>query len=373
MYENEKNEEYWMDLAEERGDTLGVDTREGSVYMDTQAGHCIRTSKFYGDLEFLHEAMMPDTAKGEFLSAYTELDSILRKPATKAIWSAEFVGVVPEVGTEFMCDGHYFTLRDVDGVLCLVANIAGEQTNHLLPDMELIPSDNVEGLESAKIKGIIGLGKAAESDDELRERWRESKINPMANNNVAHIKYLCERIEGIGRARILALWGGENTVKSVLISDVGQIVSEDKIREIQNKIDPIQKGYVVEVKGSQYTFGDGLGEAEGNIGLHFLAASAKAIKIDIKANIEMKQGYQLPQIVENVKHSVKAYFARLALESQDESQTTVRIATIGSIIAETKGVLDYDYETLRLNDGAENITIDLESVAVLSEVTFNAG
>lgn len=370
MYENEKDENYWIDLAEEKGEELGVDTREGSVYMDTQVGHCIRTSKFYSDLEIVHESMMPDSATGDFLTQYAAIDSVARRTATCSCWSANFVGVIPEEGVEFMCDGYYFTWKSVEGMMCLVSNDAGEYTNLIAPGEDLIPVDNIDDLESATLGALIVPGKAEETDEALRMRWRELKINPAANSNVPQIKMMCEEIDGIGRAKIFPLWGGANTVKAVLFSTLGQNILETLVNDVQELIDPIEKGYIVEVDGNSCIFGDGLGEGKLNIGLHFLAATATPVGIAITANVELQSGYTQKQVTEETTNKVITYLSKLALETPDKSEAVVRISSIGSIIANVDGVLDYDYDSLCINGVGENITIDEESVAVLEEIVF---
>lgn len=366
------DEEYWSDLAEDMGEKLGVDVREGSVFMDMQMGHCIRVAKFYGDLSLLHDMMMPDTAVGEFLTEYAGQDNVYRIAATSSCWSAQFEGVMPEIGTEFMCDDTYFTLSVVDGVTCLVANEPGEESNALLPGSDLIPVNNIDDLESAILGELIIPGMAEESDESLLARWQTSKINPEANSNVPQLKLLCEQHESVGRAKILPLWGGENTVKAVLLSKMGQNVSNEVVEEVQQYIDPVEKGYEVVVNGRTYTFGDGLGEGAANIGLHFLAASAKPVYLTITATVDLKEGYTKEQVINAARGQITAYLARISLEVPDKDFTTVRISNIGSIITALPGVLDYDYDSLTINGSAGNIEIDQESVAVLAEVILNA-
>lgn len=372
MFEDEIEEEYWSDLAEDMGEELGVDVREGSVFMDMQMGHCMRVAKFYGDLSLLHEMMMPDTAVGEFLTEYAAQDNVYRTAATSSYWSVQFEGVTPEIGTEFMCDDTYLTLSSVDGVLCLVANEPGEGSNALLPGSDLIPVDNIDDLESAILGELIIPGMAEEPDESLLTRWQSSKINPEANSNVPQLKLLCEQNESIGRAKILSLWGGENTVKAVLLSKMGQNVSDEVVSEVQQYIDPIESGYEVVVDGERYIFGDGLGEGAVNIGLHFLAASAKPFYLRVAANADLKEGYTREQVADDAARQITAYLAKIALEAPDKDVTIVRISNIGSIIMALTGVVDYDYDSLTINGSAENIEIDQESVAVLAEVVLNA-
>ena len=74
-FEDEADEEYWLEQAEELGEDLDVDTREGSVYMDAAAGHCMRTAKFYSDLSMVFEMLAVDTCGGDMLD---KLDAALR-------------------------------------------------------------------------------------------------------------------------------------------------------------------------------------------------------------------------------------------------------------------------------------------------------
>ena len=74
-FEDEADEEYWLEQAEELGEDLDVDTREGSVYMDAAAGHCMRTAKFYSDLSMVFEMLAVDTCGGDMLD---KLDDALR-------------------------------------------------------------------------------------------------------------------------------------------------------------------------------------------------------------------------------------------------------------------------------------------------------
>ncbi len=374
MFEDEKDEEYWSDLAEEMGEDLGVDVREGSVFMDTQMGHCIRTAKFYSDLSFMHDMMLPSTAEGEFLEEYAALDNVYKEQAEPSYWSAIFEGPTPAAGTEFMCgDGDtYLTLTEVDGMLCLMANEPGSESNTLVPGSILIPVDNID-LESAALGEMIVPGKAAETDESLRSRWQNSKINPETNNNAAHIRLLCEENKNVGRAKVLPLWGGPNTVKVVLLSTLGQNVSDEVAAEVQEYMDPIQKGYEVLVGGNTYVFGDGLGEGATNIGLHLLAVSAIPVYLTVKADVELREGYTPTQVVSAAQGQIIAYLTRIALETPDKSPVTVRISNIGSIITELPGILDYDYDSLTINGSGDNLQIDQESVGVLAEVMFNVG
>lgn len=369
-FENEVDEEFWMNQAEELGESLDVDTREGSVYMDAAAGHCIRTAKFYSDLASVYEILAVDTCGGDVLTEKAAMDGIIRSPATSACWSAEFEGAVPETGDEFMVGNIYLVWTPVGEEFYLVAEETGTLANRLSSGEELIPVDNVEDLISATLGELVIPGTDEESDEHLRTRWKEAKQGPEENGNRQHYKTWCESVQGIGRARIIPLWAGENTVKAVLFSSDGTNVSDELVSKVQEYVDPIEDGYVVDVDGKTYTMGDGMGEGVANMGAHFLAVSANPVKLTVHAYVDIKEGYTIESAKKSATEQITAYLKRLALESLDSTNTTVRINNIGSLIYELDEVLDYS--ELRINDQDKNITIDFDSVAVLSEVVFLA-
>lgn len=371
MFDQEKSEDYWKAIAEDMGEQLGVDTREGSVYMDTQAGHILRICKLYWDLSNLYMMYSVNTTYGDVLTEMAAKDGINRIPASPSYWNAVFVGTTPDVGTKFLCGDYYLTYTAVDDELyLLVADIPGDDTNSLVPGAQLIPMTEVEGLTSAKLGTLYTSGVDAESDDALRTRWREAKAGPAENGNKAHYKKWCEEVAGVGRARILPLWGGENTVKAVLFGSDGSTVTSTLVKKVQDYVDPIVDGFDVEVEGVTYTFGDGMGEGVANMGAHFLAVSATAVNVTVSATISVKSGYTLEQATVAATEAITEYLKELALGTSDDNQEIVRISQVGSLLTGLEEILDY--EQLQLNGSASNLTVDSDSVAVLSGVVFNA-
>lgn len=368
MFEEEKDEEYWMDLAEAMGEEMGVDTREGSVYMDMMAGHCMRIAKFYNDLALMEELLADDTASGDLLTEKAARDNVLREKAAPAYWSGIFEGVMPEEGAEFACGDSYFKWSRLDERFYLVSETAGASANLFRPGSELIPVENIDGLERAALGELIVPGKDEEDDESLRSRWMAEKRMPSKNGNKPHYKAWCEEVEGVGRAKIFPLWGGNLTVKAILLSVDGKNVSDDVVSAVQEYVDPIKKGYSVTVGGSAYIFGDGFGEGVANMGAHFLAESARPVKLTVSAEVILKAGHMLHEVKDAAFRSIEGYLANMALQSQDDVETIIRISTIGSMLAKLDGILDYDYGSLRINGNSENIAIDSSSVAVLSEV-----
>ena len=54
--------------AEQMGEELGVDTREGSIYMDAASGHIIRTAKFFSDMRQIETIISLSSCTGDVLT-----------------------------------------------------------------------------------------------------------------------------------------------------------------------------------------------------------------------------------------------------------------------------------------------------------------
>jgi uncharacterized phage protein gp47/JayE len=379
LFEEQQSEDYWRDLAAEIAEKLDVDNRQGSVFYDTQEGHIKRTTKFYGDLASIYKMISIESCEGEILDQYAEMDGLTRAEGTCSTWNAVFEGAVVPDGSEFMCGDYYltWTLTNAEtGAGFLTANDIGTETNGLIPGSSLVPSDNIDGLISAVLGEVINKGTDEEEDSSLRARWKEEKANPTGNSNSQSYKTWCENVAGVALARILPLWGGANTVKAVLISNDGLGVSEDIVNETQAYVDPIEDGYVVEVTGQEYTFGDGVGEGAANIGAHFLAAAALPYEIRITADIMLADGSTVEAAEEEAKTAFAEYFRQLTLAATyrktGSSDAVVRMSNIAAILSGLSSIADYDYDTLKMNESNSNITVGAEYAAKIVEVVFVA-
>ena len=149
---------------------------------------------------------------------------------------------------------------------------------------------------------------------------------------------------------------------------MGRAPSAAVVAEVQEYVDPAEKGYTAVVNGKTYIVGDGLGEGAANMGAHFTATAAETVDISLTVNVELAKTAARSSVEDEIKSAVENYFKTLALEA--EENTVVRITAIGAIISSIDSVLDYN--GLTLNGIADNIIIDESSVPELSEVSVNA-
>lgn len=355
MFE-EYTEDYFMEQAREMGDALGVDTREGSVYMDAAAGHCLRAAKFYEDLRSVFNMLFADTCSGDVLDEWAAQKQIYRKAATPSYYEPVFEGVASAdlVGDRFMAGGYYFVLVQAGEKFYLQSELTGTATNYLTKGERLIPVRNTMGLRSAVLGDMYAAGTDQENDEELRERWKETLSEPAENWNKQQYKVCCESYDGVGRAIITPLAYGPCTVKALIISSEGTAPPESLIEQIQEEMDP----------GSQ-----GIGQGKVLLGCKFYAVAAGQEAVDISFDVVTASGYSLETIKETVCKELVQYMKDIALDTPDEEDMVVQYMKVIGILANTAGIKDL--ADLSLNGVAENVSIGADNVPVLGNLTMN--
>ena len=332
----------------------GVDVRQGSIYYDAVSSCALKLANFYVDAEYVAELTNLWTAPGEWLDDKGREHNLERNAATPARYHYIYQGTKPAVGTRFFTDGLFFMLQDVDGALYLVAEEAGEASNCVLEGTPATPVVMARSLQVSEFGPLVEPGADTESDDDYRLRIQEKIAGPAQNGNKQHYKTWCEEVDGVGRARILPLWAGKNTVKGVLLDTDGLPAAETVVERVQEYIDP---------------GGTGLGEGVANIGAYFTAVAAQAVPITISCTITLTTGYSLQQAQEAASEAFRAYLRELALDTLDKTPMVVRMSRIGATLYDLEAVIDY--EDLTINGLTRNIEITKEQVAVLEGVELH--
>lgn len=355
MFE-EYTEEFFMEKAREMGEKLGVDTRQGSVYMDAVTGHCYRTAKFYSDLSLAFEMLNIDTCCGDILEEKAKERQIYRKEATPSYYEVNFSGVkaTDMIGDRFMAGEYYFVLEECNAGYYLRSEIFGAKTNFILHGTEVIPVRNRMELTASTIGNLYMAGTDEESDDSLRERYKNALKAPAENGNKQQYKTWCESYEGVGRATIIPLAYGENTVKALIISSDGTAPTQVLVEQIQEDIDPNSEG---------------LGEGLSFIGCRFFCEGAIETIIDISFDAELKSGYTIDTALELVKAEITEYLKNITLSTHDGDRILVQYVKVVGILADIPSIKDFS--NLTLNGVSVNISIAADNVPVLGEVSMN--
>ena len=355
MFEDMTKEKILSDLLSQA--PPDIDTRPGSIYYDAVKGTALVIARMYSDLSIFTNLIYIDSTGGEYLDKKAAEHGLTRNPATQAVYNFSFAGTTPPGGSRFFYDGLFFTMQQAeDNSFILVAEAAGEASNSIEDGTPVFPVNTISGLTSAAFGSIRVYGTDEESDDEFRDRLRRKISGPAENGNKAHYKAWCEEVDGVGRARIIPLWNGPNTVKGVLISPNGTAVSSSIVDEVQNYVDP----------GSE-----GLGEGTANLGAHFTAVTATEFPINIViTGISNSSVIADTELKNLIKTAVTAYLKNQALTATDESSCKLYVSNVGAVILSIPDITAYS--VLTLNGKTDYVTIDAEKVAIMGTVTINA-
>ncbi|MED1850358.1 baseplate J/gp47 family protein [Brevibacillus borstelensis] len=282
-----------------------------------------------------------------------ERTAIERKKATHAIGSVTVTGT----GTIFVGDlfetpgGVQFQATEqknivVSGTVNVEAVEAGAGGNVPANTITLFPV-TLAGFTAVNNPEPTKDGFDAESDDDLLQRYYERIRTPATSGNKHHYKNWAKETPGVGDARVIPLWNGDNTVKVIIIDSDRKPASEALVQAVQNHIDP---GIT----------GDGSGAAP--LGAFCTVVSATGVEINVSVKVTLSSGYTLQQVTDNIRDNITQYLKEIAF-----AESIVSYAKIGAAILDSAGV--EDYANLLVNGGTANIAIDYEEVAVLGTVT----
>jgi uncharacterized phage protein gp47/JayE len=229
--------------------------------------------------------------------------------------------------------------------------------------------NNISGLTASSFGELIEPATDAESNERFRDRIIEKIAGPAENGNRQHYKTWAESVEGVGRARIISLFAGPNTVMGVIVGADGISAAQTVIDRVQEFIDPITLGVTFEVDGEVFEVGDALGDGVANIGAHFVAVAPTALMIDVSFTAEL-QSATVEQIKESATEAIIEYLKNLTLNTPERQTVIVRVSAITQILYTLPGLLDYS--DLMLNGDTSNIELNNRQVPIIGEVTVNA-
>lgn len=347
-----------------------VDTRVGSVSYILSGPAGWEVSELYRALDQVHALTALPTAPGDYLDTWGWTVGLTRRPALPAKYKFIYEGTPPAVGQRFFHDdsGLYFTAeRDEDtDELFLQAEVPGATNDRIAPETKAVPVTTVQGLKVAQFGALIEPGVDTEPDSEYRMRVREKLAGPAENGNRQHYKTWCESVEGVGRAKIVSLFAGRNTVMGVLFDTEGKPAAQSVADRVQEYIDPITEGVTVEYNGETVVVGDGRGDGVANIGAHFLAVPGGSAYVTVEFTPTLRGAATIEMARAQAELAIGDYFRLMTLNSMDASGVVVRRHDIGAILMDLPAIADYDH--LRLNGVRANIPVPLTDAPLLQEV-----
>lgn len=330
------------------------DKSVGSVIYESLAAAAVEMAKMGVDLDTAKEKLSIENLSGEELAQrIKERTGITRKEATRAIDSVTLVGTgTIHIGDLFETPGGVqFRATEsksitLTGNVSIEAVLAGNGGNVPANTITLFPV-TLAGFTDVTNAAPTHDGFEAESDADLLQRYYDRVKTPATSGNKSHYVNWAKEVSGVGLAKVVPLWNGDNTVKIVIIDQNRQPASPELVQSVQNYIDP---GIT------------GLGNGAAPIGAFATVVSAAGVNINVSVTVILSAGYTLSQAEGNIIAALTNYLKDVAFV-----ESIVSFAKVGAAILDSDGV--EDYSGLTVNGGAANIVIGNEQVAVLGVAT----
>ena len=354
MYKDE--EEIKIDMLNNIDNTL--DKSQNSFINDAVAGTALELASFYMNLDFVKGKLDIDNLEGKELEDYIyQRTGLKRKLAT---YATTLVDITGEEGI-IISEGVLVSTGDVDYEVVEESII--DSTGKATVKVEAMEAGSIGNTPSGAINqfpiainGLVSVanlnpitnGYDEENDETYLERYYERINTPATSGNKYHYSIWAKEVVGVGDARVVSLWDGDNTVKVIIIDSNKEPASEELIEEVQEHIDPETKG---------------LGEGQAPIGAFATVVSATNKAININANIVTDSKNDIEDIKIMIKNNIKEYFKEVAFKD-----SIISYAKIGAIILSTESVVDYS--NLLVNNAISNILIEDDEIAILGEVVI---
>lgn len=331
------------------------DKREGSFIYDALAPAAEQIENIETKIEEVKDKFIIDNLSGDELTKrVNSITGIERRAATKA------TGTVTLTGTGTINEGDLFEtesgvqFRAVEtvnisesGTVNVEAVIAGTIGNVASNTITLFPV-TLPGFTAVTNESPTTGGFEEESDADLKTRYYERLRTPATSGNKAHYVNWAKEISGVGDARVIPLWNGDNTVKVVIIDSNRQPADQSLIDAVQEYIDPNSSG---------------LGEGQAPLGAFCTVVSATGVTINVNAKVTLGN-ISLAQVQSDIEQALTQYLYDIAFK-----ESFVSYARVGNAILNVPEVLDYT--NLLINGGTANINIGTEEVAILGTVNIS--
>ncbi len=336
----------YEELLEEKLNKIPSDINksEGSLIYMATAPNTAETVQMYIELENAQKNISPETATGDSLTELCSQNGTFRKDATYSKRKGIFDIEIP-LGSRFILEETtYLTISKIkDFEYILECEQVGEVGN--VHSGSLTAITFIEGLSTAQLTDILIAGVEAETDEQLRERYRQSIINPPQDGNVAQYLNWATEYQEIGIAKVFPLWNGGNTVKVAITNRSFLPAEQTLVDQFQKYMDP----------GSQ-----GLGNGVAPIGCKVTVTGGTQKNINITANTVLNEGYTE---AEGAAEAISKYLASIVY-----LKNSVSYMRIGSALLDCPSIADLS--NLTVNGGIIDIPLIDDEIPVLNSLNL---
>lgn len=316
---------------------------EGTFTGDALAANSVEFEKAYAEISLAIEAMFAQTSWGDYLTMRAAEFGIDRRPAVKA------VGTVTVTGTGTISKGSLFSTTTGVQFAATTATAVNGSADVPIEAVEPGTSGNVEvgtitrmpisiaGINSVRNAAETTTGYDQESDSALLSRLLYHVRNPHTSGNVADYIEWATAVSGVGAAQVVPLWNGNGTVKVVITDSNGDMPTEKLINDVAKYI-----------------------ETQRPIGATVTVSAPTILAVTMSVRVKPSETY-LTTYKDKIKDAVNTYLKTTAFPNR-----YISVAEIGDAMQATNAITDYD--SLKLNGGIQNISLNVSQMPRLSKI-----
>ena len=320
-----------------------IDKREGSIIYDALAPACYELANAFMEMNNIFDQTFVKTATGDYLDDKVGEFGITRIAATYATKQGTF-NVAVSIGARFSAGTLIYKVTElISGtdykLQCETAGTAGNSYTG-----ELVPITYVSGLTSAIMTDLLIPARDKETDSELITRFFDIMRQQPEDGNISQYKTWALEYGSIGRAKVIPLWDGDNTVKvSILNTDYG-IASGTLISAFQTYLDPSSAG---------------LGNGVAPIGAKVTVSTASALTVNISISVSLQDGYGA---VSGLQADIEEWFKEISYV-----KTGVSYYALAGVMLNNSSIKNI--QSLLVNGGTSDLTLTAEQIPVLGTLT----
>ena len=324
---------------------IHIDKREGSFTSNMISPIAEELTKTYINMSDILSLGFIEDNFDTFLDKRVSEFGVYRKQGSKAIGEIKVEGkegATIENGTIIRANDLYFTvLNDIElpdnNIIYVEANEVGYKYN-LLANTEFELVEKNDKIIKLVNETEFTNGVDIETDEDLRKRFVKVVNNPSTSGNKNHYEEWALEVNGVGRAVVYPLWNGNGTVKVMIVGNDNKPVIDEIIENCRLHIEECMP-----------------------IGCQLTVITPSLLNVTIKANVELKEGYELKDVKLEFEASLSEYLKDVTIE--------LTYSKVYGLLANILGV--EDISSLTVNNSNSNISIAEDKIINISEIILS--
>lgn len=236
----------------------------------------------------------------------------------------------------------------------ITCSTTGAATN-LPTGTEFLLKPPIPGVRIITDLGTNYAGQDTESDESAWSRYDYKLKHPDTGGNKHDYVRWSEEVTGVGKAKCIPRWAGNNTVKVILLGADFKPASGAVVADVQEYLDPDSEG---------------LGEGKAPCGSAVTVVAATELLINVTATVTYLASWEAAAKAA-FEAAINAYLKDIALVSKAVDPTyneDVVYQKIAALLINTQGVANFT--GLIINGGTADIPVPGQSTAVKGTVTI---